>query len=56
MRADSPLAALIICGATRADKVMVKGKLLVDKGQLIYLDLAKHAHEHKRVQASMRAK
>ena len=56
MGADNPLAALIICGATRADKVMVKGKLLVDNGQLIYLDLAKHAQEHKRAQASMRAK
>ncbi len=51
--ADNPLAALIICGATRADKVMVKGKLLVDDGQLVNVDYEKLRIEHEKARLTM---
>jgi 8-oxoguanine deaminase len=34
-----PLAALVLCGAQRADKVMVAGRWLVEDGQLTGVDL-----------------
>lgn len=51
--ADNPLAALIICGATRADKVMVKGKLLVEDGSLVHVDIEKLRFLHDKARLSM---
>src|SRR6185437_12749820 len=51
--ADNPLAALIICGATRADKVMCKGKLLVEDGKLVHVDMDKLRMDHNRACLSM---
>ncbi|MCC2645769.1 MAG: 8-oxoguanine deaminase [Burkholderiales bacterium] len=51
--ADNPLAALIICGATRADKVMVKGKLLVEDSRLVHVDMDKLRLEHNNARISM---
>lgn len=51
--ADNPLAALIICGATRADKVMVKGKLLVDEGKLVHVDMDKLRFDHNKACQSL---
>ncbi len=39
--AHDPLAALILCGATRADRVMVGGRWRVEDGVPVGLDLAK---------------
>jgi 8-oxoguanine deaminase len=44
--AGDPLAALLLCGAHRADQVMVAGKWLVTKGRIISLDMQKLQHEH----------
>jgi 8-oxoguanine deaminase len=38
--AGDPLAALVLCGASRADRVMVQGRWLVEDGQIPGLDLA----------------
>jgi 8-oxoguanine deaminase len=38
--AGDPLAALILCGAARADRVMVAGRWVVEDGQIPGLDLA----------------
>ena len=49
-----PLAALVICGAHQADRVMVAGKWIVEDGQIPGLDLeelhAQHHREAKRMQ------
>ncbi|HIA34400.1 MAG TPA: 8-oxoguanine deaminase, partial [Candidatus Lambdaproteobacteria bacterium] len=49
-----PLAALVICGAHQADRVMVAGKWIVEDGQILGLDLeqlqAQHYREAKRLQ------
>ena len=49
-----PLAALVICGAHQADRVMVAGKWIVEDGQILGLDLerlqAQHHREAKRLQ------
>ncbi len=37
--AGDPLAALLLCGATHADRVMVQGRWLVEDGQIPGLDL-----------------
>jgi len=48
------LAALVICGAHQADRVMVAGKWIVEDGQILGLDLerlqAQHHREAKRLQ------
>ena len=49
-----PLAALVICGAHQADRVIVAGKWIVEDGQILGLDLerlqAQHHREAKRLQ------
>jgi len=49
-----PLAAIVICGAHHADRVMVAGKWIVEDGQILGLDLerlqAQHHREAKRLQ------
>jgi 8-oxoguanine deaminase len=37
--AGDPLAALVLCGASRADRVMVQGRWLVEGGQIPGLDI-----------------
>ena len=44
--AGDPLAALILCGAHRADHVMVAGGWRVSGGQLVGVDLARLLREH----------
>jgi len=51
--ADEPLAALIICGAVRADKVMVAGKIKVDNGHLVNVDMQKLRAEHRKAQLDL---
>jgi 8-oxoguanine deaminase len=38
--AGDPLAALVLCGAHRADRVMVGGRWVVEGGAVVGLDLA----------------
>jgi 8-oxoguanine deaminase len=51
-----PIAALVICGAHRADRVMVAGDWVVEGGNVVGLDLPRLRHEHqaaaRRVQAA----
>ncbi len=48
-----PLAALVICGAHHADRVMVAGKWIVENSRIPGLDLeqlqAQHQQEAKRL-------
>jgi 8-oxoguanine deaminase len=43
-----PLAALVICGAHQADRVMVAGKWIVEDGQILGLDLEQLQAQHHR--------
>jgi 8-oxoguanine deaminase len=45
-RAHDPLAALVLCGAHRADRVMIAGERRVVDGQPVGLDLAALIAEH----------
>jgi 8-oxoguanine deaminase len=44
--AGDPLAALVLCGAHRADRVMVKGRWLVTDGMPVGIDIERLRHEH----------
>jgi 8-oxoguanine deaminase len=44
--AGDPLAALILCGAHRADRVMIKGKWVVEDGMPVGVDLGRLRAEH----------
>jgi 8-oxoguanine deaminase len=44
--AGDPLAALVLCGAHRADRVMVGGRWIVEGGQIPGLDLADLIRRH----------
>jgi 8-oxoguanine deaminase len=50
--AGDPLAALVLCGGARADRVMVQGRWIVEGGNLPGLDLEHLRHQH---QAAARA-
>lgn len=50
--AGDPLAALVLCGGAKADRVMVQGRWIVEDGALPGLDLDALRHEH---QAAARA-
>lgn len=52
---DDPLAALILCGAHRADRVMVAGRWLVEDGQLTGVDLPKLMETHQKAAMSLQA-
>ena len=41
-----PLAALVICGAHQADRVMVAGKWIVEDGQILGIDLEQLQEQH----------
>ncbi|NBS11874.1 MAG: 8-oxoguanine deaminase [Gammaproteobacteria bacterium] len=47
--AQDPLAALIICGAHRADRVMVNGHWRVIDGTLVDIDLERVHHRHQQL-------
>ncbi len=47
--AGDPLAALVLCGAHRADHVMVAGKWVVTGGEIPGLDLEKLIEDHSRL-------
>ena len=53
--AGDPLAALVLCGAHRVDRVMVAGRWVVEDGTIPGLDLAalmrRHGHEAARLRA-----
>jgi 8-oxoguanine deaminase len=44
--AGDPLAALVLCGAHRADRVMVKGKWTVEDAMPVGIDVEKLRYEH----------
>ncbi len=44
--AGDPIAALVLCGAHAADRVMVKGEWRVEDGAPVGVDLAKLRYEH----------
>ncbi|KTR04059.1 8-oxoguanine deaminase [Aureimonas ureilytica] len=44
--AHDPIAALVLCGATRADRVMVAGRWRVLDGQPVGIDIARLRAEH----------
>jgi len=44
--AGDALAALVLCGAHRADRVMVQGRWTLEDGQPVGMDLARLRHEH----------
>ena len=44
--AGDPLAALVLCGAHSADRVMIKGEWKVEDGQPAGVDVAQLRHEH----------
>jgi 8-oxoguanine deaminase len=44
--AGDPMAALLLCGAHKADYVMVAGQWKVEKGQLTGVDLPELLHKH----------
>ena len=48
-----PLAALILCGAHRADRVMVAGRWLVEEGRLADVDLPKLMEDHQKAAARL---
>jgi 8-oxoguanine deaminase len=41
-----PLAALVLCGAHRADRVMVGGRWIVENGEIPGLDIAGLIRSH----------
>ncbi|HWJ73478.1 MAG TPA: 8-oxoguanine deaminase [Kaistia sp.] len=47
--AGDPLAALVLCGAYKADRVMVKGGWKIEGGAPVGVDLAELRYEHGRV-------
>jgi 8-oxoguanine deaminase len=51
--AGDPLAALVLCGAHRADRVMVAGKWRVEDGQPIGADITKLRQEHGQISESL---
>ena len=44
--AGDPLAALVLCGAHRADHVMVAGNWVVEAGVVLGIDIASLQMEH----------
>ncbi len=50
-----PLAALVLCGAHRADRVMVGGRWIVEHGQIPELDLADLIRRHSAVARKLQA-
>lgn len=53
--AGDPLAALIVCGAQRADRVMVAGEWRVAEGALLDIDLAELMSKHQAAAARLQS-
>ena len=51
--AGDPLAALVLCGAHAADRVMIAGKWTIEEGRPVGVDLAKLRREHGEVAKAM---
>jgi 8-oxoguanine deaminase len=51
-----PLAALVLCGAHRADRVMVGGRWAVENGEIAGLDLADLVHRHGAAARALQAR
>jgi 8-oxoguanine deaminase len=47
--AHDPLAALVLCGAQRADRVMIAGKWTVEDGMPLGVDVERLRHEHGQI-------
>ncbi len=52
--AGDPLAALVLCGATRADRVMVAGRWVVEDGAIPGLDIGALMRRHSAAAADLR--
>jgi 8-oxoguanine deaminase len=52
--AGDPLAALVMCGATRADRVMIAGQWKVEDGMPVGIDIERLRHEHSAAARLMR--
>jgi 8-oxoguanine deaminase len=50
-----PLAALVLCGAHHADRVMVGGRWIVEGGQISGLDLAALMRRHSAAARKLQA-
>jgi 8-oxoguanine deaminase len=50
-----PLAALVLCGAHRADRVMVGGRWIVENGQILGLDLGDLIRRHSAAARKLQA-
>jgi len=53
--AGDPLAALVLCGAHHADRVMVAGRWRVEDGSPVGVDVARLRHEHGAAAAAFAA-
>jgi len=53
---DDPLAALVLCGASRADRVMVAGKWLVEDGHASHIDEADLIRRHSALAKDLRTR
>ena len=53
--AGDPLAALVLCGASRADRVMVGGRWVVEDGRIPGLDLGALMRRHRSAAARLAA-
>lgn len=54
--AGDPLAALVVCGAVRADAVLVGGRWRVRDGDLVDLDLDRLTNDHRQAAVRLRSK
>ena len=54
-RSGDPLAALVLCGAHRADRVMVGGRWIVENGQIPRLDVADLIRRHSAAARKLQA-
>ena len=54
--AGDPLAALVICGAVRADAVLVGGRWRVRDGDLVDVDLDRLMNDHRQAAQRLRSK
>ena len=51
-----PVAALVLCKPTEADLVMVHGRIVVERGQILTLDLPPLIEQHNRLARAMLAR
>ncbi|MFT5259778.1 MAG: 8-oxoguanine deaminase [Saprospiraceae bacterium] len=51
--AGDMLASIVLCGAHKADYVMVDGQWLVEEGEIPHLDMPQLLHQHKQAAAAL---